>query len=184
MNDLLSQLALVIDDHKICLSEDDILEFLKITNRWPHKNSYGAPSMEVITQYDVNFTGEIFNNFGIFLYDEWKKKYDCGFTSILSDVLDLSNELRELDCKLSKFLGKKSYANFYFSKGSNIHRVSFPPHTHNYDVIVKMIYGKCIWKIDGNYVHMENNTTIIPAGTEHSVVECLDKKLSLTININ
>ena len=196
MNDysvLLKNLLDIVNEHKFTLTEDDILNLLKIKNRWPFNhyspNSKGealnnsVPPVITISQWRQNYWGTYYDVSGIFLYDQWKKAYDLGFTTILSDILDLTEELRDLDQKMFAFSGSPINANFYFSKGSENHRVSFDEHTHDYDVIVKMIYGKCLWKIGDKFVEMEDNTALIPAGTPHCVVESNSKKLSLTINL-
>jgi len=179
---LKNQLDLV-NNHQVNLTEEDILNFLKITNRWPVHTIRNIPTVEIINQWGKTVS-EFFNASGKFLFDEWKKYYDRGFTTILSDILDLSEELRSLDQKLCDSCGKKIHANFYFSKGSeNCSRVSLEHHSHEYDVIVKMIYGKSLWKLNDEYFEVQDESIIIPAGTMHSVVQCTDKKLSLTINM-
>ena len=177
----MKNLVTTIHEHQINLNEDDILDLLKIRNRWiKYKND---PPVLTITQWREHYWGEYYDDAGLFLFDQWKKSYDLGFTSILVDVTDLTQQLRDLEDKIRQFSGTRGNANFYLTKGSNIHRVSFADHFHDYDVIVKMIYGKCVWKIDNQYVELQNNTILIPANTTHSVVECTDKKLSLTINL-
>jgi len=191
-NIFLKNLVNIVNEHEFTLTEGDILNLLKIKNRWPfsrclpHSNEVNnneVPPVITISQWRSNYWGNYYNASGIFLYDEWKKAYDLGFTTILSDVLDLTEELRDLEEKIFTFSGAATNANFYFSKGSENHRVSFDEHMHDYDVIVKMIYGKCLWKIGGEFVEMEDNTALIPAGTPHCVVESKSKKLSLTINL-
>jgi mannose-6-phosphate isomerase-like protein (cupin superfamily) len=185
--DFLNKLLNVVNEHQINLSEQDIFDLLKITNRWPIRTLNNLPTINVISQWGGNYDSEFFSSGGVFIFDKWKKTYEQGFTSILTDILDLSEELRNLDEKIFKFSGKKTHANFYLTKGTDgceNHRVSLPPHSHDYNVIVKMIYGKCKWKIGEKFLDLtENDTILVPAGTLHSVVECRDKKLSLTINL-
>lgn len=191
---LLKNLLDIVDNHQFTLTEDDILNLLKIRNRWPFNRCLphskgealngGVPPVITISQWRQNYWGNYYDASGIFLYDEWKKAYDLGFTTILSDILDLTEELRDLDQKMFAFSGSPINANFYFSKGSENHRISFDDHMHDYAVIVKMIYGKCLWKIGGEFVEMENNTVLIPAHTPHCVIESKSKKLSLTINLH
>ena len=154
---------------------------MKIRNRWV--KYLDIPPVLNVTQWRNNYWGEFYDDSGLFLFDQWKKTYDLGFTSILTDVTDLTSDLRDLEDKIRKFSGTRGNANLYLSKGSENHRVSFDEHMHDYDVIVKMIYGKSLWKIGNEYVEMENNTFLIPAHTSHCVVECKGKKLSLTINL-
>jgi len=193
-NILLKNLLDIVNTHEFTLTEDDVLNLLKIRHRWPfnkclpHSKSElfynGVPPVITISQWRQNYWGSYYDASGIFLYDQWKKAYDLGFTTILSDILDLTEELRDLDQKMYALSGASMDANFYFSKGSEDHRVSFDAHMHDYDVIVKMIYGKCLWKIGDEFVEMEDNTALIPAGTPHYVVQSKSKKLSLTINLH
>ena len=174
----------IINNHKINLTEEDVFNFLKITRRWSIRYNSNDRTVETIDKWGRNSISGFFDLDGLFLFDEWKKFYECGLTTILVDVLDLSSELRDLSEKLFNVCGKKLHANFYFSKGSESSRVSFHPHSHNYDVIVKPIYGKSLWKINDDYNMTEEHSFLIPAGTMHSVEKCVDRKLSLTINID
>jgi len=45
---------------------------------------------------------------------EWIKYYDLGYTTIVSHVLDLTEELRNLNKKLNDAVGLNISANFYF----------------------------------------------------------------------
>ena len=120
---------------------------------------------------------------GHFVFDEWKKYYDSGFTTIMSNVLDLNIELRSLRDKIFQYTGTYINGNFYFSAGSTKHRVSFDPHEHNYNVILKPIYGKSTWQLSGSEFEVSKKSFLIPEGESHSVNKCVDKKLSLTLNI-
>ena len=181
---IINELTYFLETYKVNITEDDLLDLLKITNRWPYHYIGNGPSVEIITEWTGNYREDIYDVAGKFNFQLWKQKYDNGFTTILSDVLDLNEDLRLLQKQLSKISGRNIHANFYFSKGSDKHRVSFGDHNHNYDVFVKIIYGKCKWKINGEYFDYKSGDVIyIPAGVDHSVVECCDKKLSLTINL-
>ena len=173
----------IVDNHEISLTEDDIHGFLQMYMRWPLNYKCGQPSVEVITEYGLNSKGDFFDYNGVFVYDRWKKCYDAGFTTILSNVLDLTPQLRELSDKIFPYVGHHINGNFYFSPGATNKRVSFPPHDHDYHVIVKPIYGKATWQINGEVFKNSTRSIIIPAGASHSVNECPDKKLSLTLNI-
>ena len=72
--------------------------------------------------------------------------------------------------------------NFYFSKPNQI--TSFDSHNHNYDVIVKQIYGESDWVIgDNKFLLKPQKVAIVPKTTNHMVTSKKTKKLSLTINI-
>ena len=183
MDDNLQEILKIVDDHQISLEEEDIFNFLRITRRWPPKYSWGQPSIEIITQY-VDCHQPFFDwSDGHFVFDEWKKYYDSGFTTIMSNVLDLNIELRSLRDKIFQYTGSYINGNFYFSAGSTKHRVSFDPHEHNYNVILKPIYGKYTWQLSGSEFEVSKKSFLIPAGESHSVSKCVDKKLSLTLNI-
>ena len=163
--------------------EEDVLDFLKIRRRWPYRYSDNQQSVEIISPVFGTTAKEFFNVDGMFLYDEWKKYYDLGFTTILSNVLDLNSQLRSLSNKIHQYTGNYINGNFYFSSGSLKHRVSFPSHNHDYHVIVKPIYGKSKWEVSGNKFECSRESFLIPRGEDHEVYECRDKKLSLTLNI-
>ena len=173
----------IVDNHEISLTEDDIHGFLQMYMRWPLKYMSGQPSVEILPEYGGNSKGNFFDHEGIFLYDRWRRCYDAGFTTILSNILDLTPQLRELSDKIFPYVGRHISGNFYFSPGTTNKRVSFPPHDHNYHVVVKPIYGKATWQINGEVFKNSTRSIIIPAGASHSVNECPDKRLSLTLNI-
>lgn len=144
---------------------------------------WNQPSIEIISEYGFNTTVDFFDYKGQFLYDRWKRCYDSGFTTILSNILDLTPQLRELSEKLFPYVGDNLNGNFYFSPGTINNRVSFPPHNHEYNVIIKPIYGNSTWQINDEVFENSTESFIIPAGASHSVRVCTDKKLSLTLNI-
>ena len=183
MDDSLYKIYDVVDNHDISLTEDDIHGFLQMYMRWPFEYICKQPSVEIIPEYGHNSKGDFFDHNGVFVYDRWKKCYDAGFTTILSNVLDLTPQLRELSDKIFPYVGRHINGNFYFSPGTTNKRVSFPPHDHDYHVIVKPIYGKATWQINGEVFKNSTRSIVIPAGASHSVNECPDKKLSLTLNI-
>ena len=101
----------IIDEIDIKLTETNILEFLQITKRWPFKyiedmqefkcnfnvpkEGFSCPIQVILDKSTVEFN-KFYNINGEFLFDEWKKYYDLGFTTMISDVLDLNSELRTL----------------------------------------------------------------------------------------
>ena len=186
MEHALDKIYDIIENHEISLTEDDVLGFLQMHRRWPLKYMWGQPSLEIVPEFtDNHFTTvvDFFDFKGQFLYDRWKRCYDAGFTTIMSNVLDLTPQLRELSEKLFPYMGENVNGNFYFSPGTTNRRVSFPPHEHDYNVIVKPIYGNSTWQINGEVFENSTESFIIPVGASHSVSECSSKKLSLTLNI-
>lgn len=178
----LIKISEIVKSSNIDLTENDVLNFLKIRRRWPIRYSDGQPSVEIISNTEKNIS-ILFFNFDSFLnYNEWKKFYDLGYTSIISNIFDLTDELRNLNEKLINATGCNINGNFYFSKVGQI--PSFDYHKHEYDVIVKQIYGSSEWKIDGKtFIMKAKDTCIIPKNTLHQVLDKKENKLSLTINI-
>ena len=178
----LIKLENIIKNHKINLKEEDVLDFLKIRRRWPIRYSNGQPSVEIIAHNAILEARHFFDIDNYFNYKNWKPFYDLGFTTIISNTLDLNNELRELNKKLTDETGLRINCNMYFSKPGKI--PSFPYHDHEYDVIVKQIYGSSEWRLDDKYFTLTpESTCIIPKNTLHQVLSKNENKLSLTINI-
>lgn len=146
---------------------------------------YGIETpIQVIVRENIVERNSFYDRKGKFIFDEWKKYYDLGFTTMISDVLDLTSELRNLRSKIFNIIGTNVEGNFYFTNGGKKVQSSWLPHKHHYNVIVKMIYGDTKWKISNDLIdHSEGNVILIPSETEHSVVECPNKRLSLTINL-
>lgn len=173
-----------IKNTKINISEKDVFSFLQIRKRWPMIYSSNQPTIELIDNLGNNISGNslFFDSEGYLIFNNWLKFYELGYTTIISNVLDLHQDLRKLDDYLSKNFGKRINANFYFSKGGQV--PSFSLHNHNYTVIVKQIYGTGHWVLENNKLILENqDTLIIPTRCNHKVYKITDKKLSLTINL-
>ena len=180
--EILSTILSIVDEHELNISESDIFDFLKIKKRWPIKYHWGQPSVEIITQFSGCSQSDIFDSDNYFVYDKWFQYYEMGFTTIISSVLDLNESLRRLQSKLIKYTGNKIDGNFYFSKGSSKNRISFDDHKHHYRVIVKPIYGKTKWRLSGEEFEVEEKSFLIEREELHCAYECVDKKLSLTLN--
>lgn len=173
-----------IRNMKINISEEDVLYFLQIRKRWPVKYYSNQPTIEIIDNLGNNISGNslFFDSEGYLIYDKWLEFYNLGYTTIMSNVLDLHKDLRNLDKYLNNSFGKRMNANFYFSKGGQL--PSFILHNHEYDVIVKQIYGTGYWVLNNNeLVLQEQDTLVIPKQSNHQVYKITDKKLSLTINL-
>jgi len=171
----------IVSKIKIDINEIDILDALQNRKRWPQYYPWGQPSVEIINNNE-NSTNFFFEIDGYLDYEKWKNFYNLGYTTIISNVLDLNNDLRKLDKLLIDATGLKINANLYFSQPGQI--PSFSKHLHNYDVIVKQIYGESSWVIDNKeFIIQKNDTCLIPKNTYHQVISKKNKKLSLTINI-
>ena len=170
--------AKIIGEHDINLTEEGMLDLLQIKYRWPEM------AIEVINQCG-NTSNGFFDSRKFLIYDRWKRLYDLGFTTLLNNVMDLTSELRSLDNKLFEYKGSETNANLYFTTGTKDKRPSFDPHHHDYHVIVKPIYGTCLWKINDRIEEITpEGVLILPAGTEHSVCSSEEPRLSLTINMS
>jgi hypothetical protein len=179
----LNNLKEIIENTNIDISEEDIFNFLKIKYRWVYKYPWGQHSVEFIDLNGHNNCEDLFTISGFLNFENWLYKYNLGFSSIISNVFDLNEDLRNLDKKIYDEFGKKVNANFYINKGFN-KKPSFDHHNHEYDVIVKQIYGETEWKLNENFISMKkNNVLVIPKFTNHSVIKNNTKKLSLTINL-
>jgi len=171
-----------IEKTSVKIEEQEVLDLLKIRRRWPRFYPWNEPSLEVINMTGLKTTA-FFAGDNYLDYNEWFKYYDLGFTSVLSGILDLTKDLRNLGKILTEELGFLPHSNLYFSKPGE--SASFPPHVHSYNVIVKQIYGNSDWIIGDKKIKLSPQKTLLsPKDITHQVVTKKDKKLSLTINID
>jgi len=184
---ILDKLQKIVQSSDINVTEEQLLDLLKNTKRWPYRYPWNQATVEIINNLGY-LTSDLFfttrNHSGVLYldYEKWKKYYDLGYTTIISNILDLTEELRILSKKLSDAVGLNINANFYFSKPGQI--PSFEHHNHNYHVIVKQIYGNSDWKVEDKKITLKpKDTLLLPKQTLHSVINKKNKKLSLTINI-
>jgi mannose-6-phosphate isomerase-like protein (cupin superfamily) len=178
----IDELAKEIKNFKINLKEEDLLNLLRNRKRWPIRYPWGQPSIEIIDNLNKGTVSGFFNADNYIDFDKWHQSYEKGFTSILSNVLDLNNDLRKINKLLNDKIGKDINANFYLSRGGQA--PSFLSHTHEYPVIVKQIYGTGYWKINNKELILKpQEVVVLPKNSSHQVYKVLDKKLSLTINI-
>jgi mannose-6-phosphate isomerase-like protein (cupin superfamily) len=179
---MLSNLVNYINDIEINLKEQDILDLLQIEKRWPISYPSSQSSVEIINNLGHNSRSGIFNQEGYLDYIKWKHLYDLGYTTIISNILDIHKDLRDLNAYIQRKLGSKINGNFYFSQPGQL--PSFEPHAHEYHVIVKQIYGKSEWINGDKQLTLEPQKAIlIPMRTVHQVITKHEKKLSLTLNI-
>ena len=182
-NKQLKNILQALEDVKVVLTEQELLNLLKIRKRWPKFYPVSnTPSIEVI-----NITGlkssAFFSEDGYLDYNKWFECYQLGYTTIISNVLDLTEDLRNFSKVLMKEIGFIPHSNFYFSRPGK--RASFPSHSHPYDVFVKQIYGTSDWIINGEKIRLFSQKTLVsPKNMLHEVVTKKNKKLSLTMNID
>ena len=173
-----------LEDFKIDIKdESEVFEWFKIKRRFPHEFHTQRPCVEVINSYDGDSQHRgLFDPEGFLDIERLKEYYNNNHTIILSNVLDLHEDLRRLEKHLQKTFGFfPGHGNLYFSKDTG----SFPSHDHQYDVMVKQIYGTCFWKIggDNDVVLAPGDVLYIPKGTTHYVNKVNGPRLSLTINM-
>jgi mannose-6-phosphate isomerase-like protein (cupin superfamily) len=178
-----------LDQHVISLTEEQVLDFMKIRRRWPKKYTHTEDysSLEIISYFSTLthevYRNDLFDGGGYLDFYKFKRYYDNGTTLMIVDVLDLTDELREINDYFQDNYGTQVQGNFYISGASTDGYSSFGPHDHHYDVFVKQIYGWSKWNIEGNVVEVNaGDVIVLPAGTEHQVLENSEKRLSLTIN--
>jgi len=178
----LKKLQDIVDSVTISLSEDDVFEFLKIRKRWPYRYPWNQPSVEILSNNGNLQSNYIFDADSYLNYDKWKEMYNLGYTSVISNILDLNENLRILQKELFYATGLNVGANFYFSRPGQ--QPSFDAHKHPYDVIVKQIYGESTWSINNkSFLLQYQKSCIVPKNSVHQVLDKNVKKLSLTINI-
>ena len=181
------QLMKFIQDFKINITEDDMFNLLKIKRRWPATHptmDEYQPTVEVISMYGQKHN-YINDTTGYLDFNVTKSFYDRGFTILLADVLDLTEELRELEKELVARTGLGNIrGNMYFGNGKPGIHPSFDLHSHGYNVIQKQIYGTNYWIVDEQrYKIHEQEIIMIPAKSMHEVYKSDGKRLSLTINL-
>jgi len=174
----LQQLESIIKDFQINLTEDKMLDLLQIKYRWRYD-----------TVEFINHAGNV-NNFLYDIdehlnYEKFLELYNLGFPAIIPNIMDITSDLRELNKKLFKHRGCLTNGNLYFSSGSADHRPSFDLHSHDYDVIVKSMYGPAKWQVGvSSFMLLPGETVIIPKGTVHGVLQSTEPRLSLTLNMS
>ncbi len=176
--------------YNLDLKEEDIFEILRMKRRWYPKYNMLNPDavahgVRIMNQVGLLDMVDIYTQYidGVYLdFDKWKKYHDLGFTTLIPNVLDTHKQVRDIDNYLNKELGICACANFYFGKPGR--RASFNKHRHDYDVIVKQIYGTTTWIVKEQEITMEPQSVLfIPKKTYHEVVSKNTPKLSLTINL-
>jgi len=180
------QLMKFIQDFKINITEDDMFNLLKIKRRWPatHPTEKDQATVEVISMYGQKHN-YINDTSGYLDFNTMKSFYDKGNTILINDVLDLTEELRELEKELIARTGIGNIkGNLYFGNGKPGIHPSFDLHSHGYNVIQKQIYGTNYWTVDDQqYEIHEQEIIMIPAQAWHEVYKSDGKRLSLTINL-
>jgi len=114
-----------LSTHQVNLKEWDMFDLLKISKRFPYQFHHGHESICLIDNLGTKLRKELFDIYGFLDFDKFKNFYDKGFSFIISDVLDISDELKEIEKVALETFGVRICGNFYFSKGLNNQNVQF-----------------------------------------------------------
>lgn len=173
-----------LDELVINLNEQRLLEILKISKRFPYQFHTGQESVCMIDNVGTKLRNDLFKRDGFLDYNKFIYYYNNGFASIISDVLDLTEELQSIEKKCYELFACRANGNFYFTKGLSNQNVSFPEHQDPYPIFIKNIYGKSIWRINGDRLDTgEQKVHFMMPNTPHFVTSILEPRLSLTIGI-
>ena len=174
----------LLEEYTLYIEDEDILNFWKMRRRFPHEFHTQSPSIEVINSYDGESKQRgMFDSEGYLEYFKILDYYEKGHTIIMSNVFDLTEELRMLEGAISdSFAFYPVYGNFYMSKEG---KGGFQSHDHSYDVYVKQIYGTSHWILGEteNVIANPGDAIHIPKHTRHYVDNTDGPRLSLTINM-
>ena len=170
-----------ISEMDVNIKEQDILDRLDDRFRWPKTYPWGQPTVEVI-QEDGGQHQDFFWEDGYIDSDKCIKYYQDGYTLIISKIGFLHKEARKVKNELDNFFHFNINCNFYFGTGRK--SISFPSHAHNYDVLIKNIYGSSVWLLNNKKTTLDRQRVFyLSKGTKHVVTKITDKKLSMTCNL-
>ena len=175
----------LLEEYTLHIEEKDVLNLWKMRRRFPHEFHTQFPSIEVTNSYDGESSHRgMFDSEGFLEYNKILNYYENGHTIIMSNVFDLTEELRLLADTISdSFAFYPVYGNFYLSKNG---RGGFQSHDHpRWDVYVKQIYGTSHWVLNEteDVILPPGDVLYIPKGTKHYVKSTDGPRLSLTINM-
>lgn len=166
----------------------DVKERLQDRFRWPRfymESPARSWSREGETTVKVLLEDE--QNCGVYLNDNYLDSnkvihlYDAGYTIVVSGVEYLFSDISKITNLLNYEYGEVT-ANLYAGKGTR--STSFEYHDHPYQVLVKNIAGKSIWKIGETEGQLEDQQAIyFKEHTFHCVSKIIEPKLSITFNI-
>jgi hypothetical protein len=161
---------------------DEMLDRLNDRYRWPCRYNNGQPSVEIILE-DGNKTDVLFSNKDRYLIPELVHEYyNNGYTILVSRVQTLHKDIKSLANILNNFCSCEVNINAYFGLGTK--SVSFPPHQHEYSVLVKNVLGISEWLIGGsNYTLKNQEVLYFDAYIDHAVTKIIEPKFTLTCNL-
>ena len=163
-------------------TEDNMLERLLDSKRWPKQYLSGQPSVEAILE-DGTKHQQFFGDDGYLLSEKCIECYEEGHTLILSAVGGISKDVWIIQQLLNTQFKTDININIYMGNGKK--SISFGKHNHDYAVIVKNIYGESTWMIDNVEQKLKDQDVIwFDKNINHQVLEITSPKLSLTCNID
>lgn len=164
------------------ITEDDILEWLKMYRRFPFKSHLGQPSIEMINNLGGKELSIMMDSDGYLDFNLFKKYYDLGFAFIISDILDYNKQTREIEKTAYEMVGARIAGNFYFSHGGGEQAPSLKLHTDAYDIFVKTVYGISHWVIgDQKIKSTDQQVHYVPPEVLHGVYSVPEPRLSLVL---
>ena len=183
-NEALNKFNQYVKNIQISISEEMILERLKIRKRWFARVLGNTPSVQLINNLGSTETSLVFDIDGYLDYNKFIFYYNKGYSFIMVDVMDLFDSLRNITEIGKELLGINLSGNFYISKGQQ--QPSFDFHADDYNILVKNIYGECVWNIKeeekiNKCILKEQDILYLPTGQLHKVSTISNSRLSLTI---
>ena len=172
-------------EYTVDFTEEMLLERISDRFRWPIKYPDGQPSIDVLdteTGFGIDYS-TYFNTDGYVNSRKVINYYENGHTIILSNISNLLSSITEIHNIIEPLaVNKIFWINLYMGKGKEV--VSFPEHTHDYDVIVKNVFGKSEWVCNSQPMILEaQNVLYLPRETKHYVKKIYGSKCSLTCSI-
>jgi mannose-6-phosphate isomerase-like protein (cupin superfamily) len=170
-----------VKEHKIHFTEEMLLERLLDKFRWPKNYPWGQPSIEIIDEGGQN-QQYFFEKEGYLDPIKAIKAYEEGYTLILSNCGSLTKDTWIIQQMMNSYCKETVNINLYFGNGKK--SLSFDKHSHEYNVLVKNIFGESEWIIDDNkHVLNNQNVLVIPKNVNHQVTKINSPKLSMTCNM-
>ena len=166
---------------KVNVDESDVLHRLRDRWRWPVKLPGGIPSIDIINE-DYTKTPAIYKEDGYLDSHKCIDLYYQGKTLIFSSCQWLFKDVTVISDLINKAHGYHCNMNMYFGKGTKA--ISFKEHSHNYDVLVKNVYGDSDWIINNKKISLKGQDVVyFEKHTPHEVIKINQPKLSLTFNL-
>ena len=145
----------LLEEYTFNINEQDVFNWFKIRRRFPHEFHTQSPSVEVINSYDGESQHRgLFDSEGYVDVHKVIDYYEKGHTIIISNVFDLTEELRMFESAISDVFAKQIYGTSHWVLGET-EDVLMPP----------------------------GDVLYIPKGTKHYVKSTDGPRLSLTINM-